>query len=156
MPATWWPGEALLPLAIKWPGKATPSARFETSAALFHFPICLICCDFGAFVDVLALVIYVTRRRRVWKDLDVFFGGLQMQSAGLRLRLLLVWHQLVMRVSLDFGSKSFFFSSGRRKKIDWRFSLFTFKAGVVSSGRKGAAPRVRSGRPGGGQVSGWG
>ena len=110
MPATWWPGESLLPLAIKWPGKATPSARFETSAALFHFPICLICCDFGAFVDVLALVIYVTRRRRVWKDLDVFFGGLQMQSAGLRLRLLLVWHQLVMRVSLDFGSKSFFFS----------------------------------------------
>ncbi len=63
-----------------------------------------------------------------------------MPSAGLRFGLLLVRHQLVMRVSLDFGSKSLSVEEEERKKIDWRFSLFTFKDGVVSSGRKGAGP----------------
>jgi hypothetical protein len=36
LPATWWPGESLLPLLVKWPGKATPVGwfrfHFETSA----------------------------------------------------------------------------------------------------------------------------
>ena len=99
----------------------------------------MICCDFGGFVGALDFVIYVTRRPSVWA-IWMFSSRRADAISWPSIRFVIGPPPAGDESILGFRKQIFVGGGGRKKEIDWRFSLFTFKDGVVSSGRKGAGP----------------